>query len=52
MALCKERKKEFPDWGRVMQGSRMADFTHIDKTALFETESRDHANLHNDSIRS
>ena len=33
---------EFPDWGRVMQGSRMADFIHIDKTALFENESRDH----------
>ena len=41
---------EFPDWGRVMQGSRMADFTHIDKTALFENEQRDHSNLHNGSM--
>ena len=33
-------RDEFPDWGKVMKGSRMTDFDHIDRNFLFDQDLR------------
>ena len=41
---------EFPDWGRVMKGSRLADFGHIDRYSTFDLRTNSEARTRDQPI--